>query len=97
MKLREVLTDESRWTRGSMARTKKGLPCSPRGESADSFCLLGAAVLCTDNLAELQELEKRLMAAVERHYGGPILVHRFNDSATFADIQAVMTMVDEEV
>lgn len=39
---RDFRTDNSRWTQGSFAKAKDGLPVGPRHPAATCFCLAGA-------------------------------------------------------
>lgn len=46
MKIRELLTDESKWTQGAFAQTATGHPVDYEDENAAKFCLVGAARKC---------------------------------------------------
>jgi Fe-S-cluster formation regulator IscX/YfhJ len=42
MKVRDLLTDSSKWTQGALARDASGEPCRPNGDIARQWCILGA-------------------------------------------------------
>jgi len=46
MKVCELLSDETKWTKGAFARDVKGVECSPNTWVAQSWCLLGAISKC---------------------------------------------------
>ena len=46
MKVKELFSDESRWTRFRMARTPDGEGCLPDNPDASCWCLLGAIEVC---------------------------------------------------
>lgn len=46
MKIRELLSDESKWTKGSYARHINGNSIGPRQDNACSWCLLGSIYKC---------------------------------------------------
>jgi hypothetical protein len=42
VKVKDILTDESRWTQGALARDERGEPCEPGDDRARRWCVLGA-------------------------------------------------------
>lgn len=46
MKIKELLTDENKWTKGSFAKTSNGKPVRYDDENARSWCIEGAIYKC---------------------------------------------------
>lgn len=46
MKIRELLSDESKWTKGQNARRETGTPVDSNDERAICWCLFGAVWKC---------------------------------------------------
>ena len=46
MKVKELLSDESKWTKGFHARKADGSATSVESKEAVSFCLVGAVLRC---------------------------------------------------
>ena len=46
MKVRELLSDETKWTQCTFAATKDGHPCDPEARRAAKWCLSGAIERC---------------------------------------------------
>jgi len=46
MKVRDLLTDESKWTKGQLAKDKEGWRCAPDYKDAVCWCLYGAIYKC---------------------------------------------------
>jgi hypothetical protein len=49
VKIRELLSDPTRWTQHVSARNVQGDPVHPRSEEACAWCLLGAMHKCYDS------------------------------------------------
>lgn len=48
MKLLDIFTDESKWTRKALARQDSGSPVWPNSDLATSFCINGGCVKCEE-------------------------------------------------
>lgn len=46
MKMKELLSDGSKWTQGASARDATGRDCSPLSPDAARWCLHGAVIRC---------------------------------------------------
>jgi hypothetical protein len=92
MKIRELLSDESRWTQRTDARDDRGAPCNPSSRYARRWCLLGAISKCYDgDLFIYNRIENHL--GVDCH-GKSIFVSKFNDTHTYVDIKALVDELD---
>ena len=92
MKIKELLSDESKWTQGCMARDEHGYSVDSVNKSAASWCLAGAAQKCyPPGLNYLGAMSK-----LDSYIPGTAGVITFNDHAgtTFADIQRLLQEVD---
>jgi len=73
----EIISDESRWTRGSLARLADGKPCACLNPRAVSFCALGALnraageLLADNGLHHAAEAEHEVLAANNELNGLP--------------------------
>jgi hypothetical protein len=83
MTIQELLSDESKWTKGTAARNSSGSPVHPTNKNAVKFCLIGAAVRCGVDKELIQPAVKEL---------GFCRISIFNDhpDTTFADIRRVI-------
>jgi len=93
MKIRELLSDESKWTKGVVARDKLGIALGPRNEKAVCWCLLGAAVRCYDYSPQYSEVIWKIRKAL-----GLVkpLTSEWNDdpARTFAEVKALVEELD---
>lgn len=89
MKVRELLCDESKWTRHAWARDRFGQPTFSTADNAVSFCLIGAVNHCYQDDEREQVLDKLSQAA-----GTNNLVFFSDRATTFADIRRVLELAD---
>ena len=99
MKVKELLADESKWTRSVLARNRGGYACSPTDPTATCFCLLGAIDRCYPDLAKSDLAIIKLQRAIAKHTEAtivvPMTVGTFNDyHASFEDIKKVLELAD---
>ena len=87
MKVRELLSDESKWTQGTFAATKGGHPCQPLSPRAAKWCLVGAIERCYEI-----EVQARIRIVVIEHIRDSI--GDWNDAPT-RSFGAVKRLVDE--
>lgn len=90
MKVKDLLTDESKWTKGAYARTAEGRMVFYRDIAATRFCLLGAIFRCYGAIGagEITErVEKKL---------SDCSTHGWNDDprTTFADVRRLVEKLD---
>jgi hypothetical protein len=73
---RRRLSKRGAWTRGEVARTRSGAPVIPNGESAVSWCALGALDASNPSFHVRHQARGLLVRAM-----GGVLVSDFNDTA----------------
>ena len=97
MKIRELLCDESKWTKGEFARISKGGDrCAPTSPNATCFCLSGAIIRCYDGPQEQQSIQYiRIREHISKWFGYDS-VAGWNDlpSTTFTDIRKIIEELD---
>lgn len=71
---RELLSDESRWTKGAVARKKSGEPVLANHPEACSFCTLGAI----DKVSEGSDVYYTAVATLQKLIGQSLSF--FNDA-----------------
>ena len=90
MKVKELYTDPSKWTKNAFARTKDGTPCYSSNPDAFSFCLSGAVGFCyIDNLDEQAEAFTKLKRKI-------FSVWNWNDhpDRTFDEVKQLVNELD---
>lgn len=89
MKIRELLSDESKWTQKHLARDADSNPVIPQDDTAVSFCLMGAMDRCYPHNRDNHRVYRKVAREVEQ-------VGTWNDAPdrTFADVQALVTRLD---
>jgi hypothetical protein len=91
--IKELLSEETKWTTGAFARSKDGSlvgPCSPK---AVCWCLAGAAKKCYGSEAHADILQKIYEAAVNRSAGARSIAS-WNDTHTYAEVKALVERLD---
>jgi hypothetical protein len=92
MKMRELLSDESKWTKGTMARNESGIAISTTNGEACCFCLWGAMVWCYGlDLSEYSRVKKQIQVEL-----GLDTIGQWNDQPerTFEEVQALVQKLD---
>ena len=90
MKIKELLSDSSKWTKRAMARDFNDLTCVAHCDIAIKWCLLGAIVKCyPGGYKRIQILNKIIDNGISDISG-------FNDlsSTSFSDIKALVERLD---
>jgi hypothetical protein len=97
MKIRELLSDESKWTQWANARDAQGNQCGPYNPVAVRWCLFGAFLKCygysaTDFDRSRFELARQVLDKIA------CKVHMafWNDepSTSFADVKSLVETLD---
>ena len=95
MKISDILTDESKWTRGVFARNENDDPVDSLSKEAVKFCLIGAAnrACYESNSSDVRSIDRLHQIVVKRGYTS---VSMFNDASdvTFSDILEVIKEAD---
>lgn len=103
MKIKDLFTDESKWTQYEMARDKTGKRVYPESPDAVCWCLEGALIICYGkNADEAREARGKLRKAIGDIGGEYIFsnflpsIYRWNDfsGTTFAMIKELVTRAD---
>jgi hypothetical protein len=96
MKIRELLTDESKWTQGAFAETETGHPVDYDDESAAKFCIVGAVRKCYGRGDEATTVFRKVKDEVQRVHGGLERLAAWNDDdrRTFAEVKALVERLD---
>ncbi len=92
MKVRDLLCDESKWTRGVNARDAAGEETSALSETAVCWCLNGAIGRCYAGVGVSEVYERVRLALKEKHRIA--FPHRWNDRTTFAKVKALVEELD---
>lgn len=100
MKVREFLTDESKWTQDSLARDSEGNGLSKSNDpKATSWCLAGAIQYCygTDWPRTYSRVDDYIVGFLSDQYEYEYdNLEDWNDaeSTTFADVKALVEKLD---
>lgn len=87
MKIKELLSDETKWTQGSYARDGNGEATNPVGPNAVCWCLLGASMKCYGEKShEIGEIMRRELRSET--------VSTFNDS-NLTNFQTIKKFVEK--
>lgn len=89
MKIKELFTDESKWTKGRLYGDKNGQTTVQLSE-AESFCLLGACTKCYRDLDERVKIENKIYEAILPSF----TVGRFNDTHSFTEVKELVERLD---
>ncbi len=79
MKMKELLADPKKWTKGSYARNEFGDPCKILSTEATCFCLYGALTRCYPAGEQHVSAANKLEDAM-RKLNGHTMIVKFNDS-----------------
>ena len=88
MKVRELLSDESKWTQGVSARDSKGESVGVFDLTATCWCLIGALAYCYSFDGELDILRVTYKELNGQSIGD------WNDSHSFTDVKTLIEKLD---
>ena len=94
MKVKELLSDESKWTQGVSARTESGIPTSYHGQETAKWCLLGALAKCYGvNTDDWDSIRARIRIRLSPDGLFPV---DWNDAPnrTFSEVKALVEELD---
>lgn len=96
MKVRELLADPAKWTKGASAKLADGTTAPFSHEKAVCWCLMGATFRCYDSDHDLDHALMKLRKAITDKTGRVIGIAGFNDDekTTHEDILAVCRDAD---
>lgn len=91
MKIQDILTDESKWTKGANARHANGNPIGPEEANAACWCLNGALIKAYDESIEGRQVRYKICIELSTHSFSP-----WNDAPerTFADVRKLIEELD---
>lgn len=91
MKIRELLSDESKWTKGARARNPEGLPTSEFSSDARCWCVSFAAVKCYG-----VDRAGLVIAKLSSAVGSPRSLASWNDAPerTFKEVKELVDRLD---
>ena len=92
MTLKELFTDESRWTQGCFARDAEGNEVGLEDPAAVKFCLAGGVLLCY--LFGERKGVSRVVNKIITHVGHSIPTWADSPERTFADIKRLINELD---
>ncbi len=93
MKVKELLSNESKWTQKAVARDKDNNWCYPYAETAAKWCLVGAIQKCYPNdTIRIKTLLLNLIHKSFEYHG----LENFNDNRRrkFEDIKQLVERAD---
>jgi hypothetical protein len=94
MKVRELLSDESKWVQGIDAVDCLGMGCSPYSDQASKWCLMGAIAKCYDYSLEDRIEVNRVVRSWLLNNNGVRSVSHFNDTHSYADVKTLVEELD---
>lgn len=93
MKIKDLLTDESKWVKGHSATDKEGYAVNPIGENAVCWCLIGAMEKCygRNNALELLRVSIKIVEKIQTN-----AITTWNDDSKrkFSDIKKLLEELD---
>lgn len=101
MTVQELLSDESKWTKGTFARDENNCNIDPYSKGAICWCIKGAIMRCYEGDDEYWHANNEIRAAIAKlkYFDKPTIninIMGFNDNpnTTFADIRRVIEEAD---
>lgn len=90
MKVKELLSDSSKWTQGSFAKDKFGEVTKIDSKDATCWCLQGALQLCYGNYSINPSIYDKVKSEINRSIPG------WNDTPerTFEDVKQLVETLD---
>ena len=90
MKAHEILSDASKWTKGTLARDNKGQVCWIDSEAACQWCLMGAVRVAYPNSIANESALDRIQAKISP----PISDWNDDPATTFQDVRNLLLELD---
>lgn len=101
MKIRELYSDPSKWTKRAYARDPEGEPDFPRSQYAVCWCLDGAIELCYPSGAVRDPIYEKVGCILAPHWANDRIrqtmeIQRWNDAKerTFEDVKRLVEGLD---
>ena len=90
MKVSELLTDKSKWTKNAYAINDMGESVGAGGDDARAWCLLGALYKCYPDDKERGIARYKLASVIELRYGKLPTVWQDEPSTTFEMVRELI-------
>jgi hypothetical protein len=97
MKIRELLTDKSKWIKGAYAKDKYGDSINESDQDACQWCLDGAGYCCYGIGVWQKEVRPKVCTAIEKlNQQKDAVVVNWNDdpNTTFEDVKKLVEELD---
>ncbi len=97
MRLTQLFSDASKWTKGHGARTQSDAGIFYDSPEACKWCLVGGVAKCYFGSADYQEALECVRMAIKKLFPGFPTVISFNDhkDTTFEDVVKVIKLAEE--
>lgn len=92
MKVKELLSSKSKWTKGATARDSQGSGCYCNSLSACCWCLSGAIYHCYPDDDEANSIHLLVRINLEGFRG--VIDFNDNESTSFEEIKALVNELD---
>ncbi len=95
MKIKELYSDASKWTKHEFARSNTGTPLPSFAPDATSWCLIGAINKCYSGKEDFTKVYESVRAHMPL-VNGIAMISNWNDSPTrtFDEIKALVEKLD---
>ena len=93
MKVKELLSDESKWTQNAYARNEHENVVGYNDTMAVRWCLIGAINVCYPTLEEYAQVKQKLNDELRKRSGSSDAVY-FNDGRTFEEVKGLVELLD---
>lgn len=95
MKIKELLSSESKWTQGSFAKNTRDENVVAKDPSAVKWCLFGAIDKCYSGTDEFLSITHKTVKEIENITRGHLnSITIFNDFAIFENIKNLVEKLD---
>lgn len=101
MKIKELLTDETRWTQFCEAQNARGNVVEPHASDAVCFCLIGAVIRCYRDPNERRDVLLKIRRKLTGDESTPeilplSIITQWNDrpTRTFNDVATLVNELD---
>jgi hypothetical protein len=89
MKMKELLADPTKWTKGANAKDNTGMMVVPSSPNATCFCLLGAAIRCYP-----QNSETIFIKLINKVPNKKVVAWNDHPDRTHTEVLALVTELD---
>jgi hypothetical protein len=96
MKIKELFSDQSKWTKKTAARDASGTPVSPSDSDAVCWCLAGGVAKCYpgEERYKVHDAIVEKLSGSAQGYGYGSAYGDWNDRASFEEVKALVEQLD---